>query len=259
MTTTVYIDLLFLENFLLDFFILYVTARINNIKFNVLKGVLGSLIGAFYVCLMYVQSFSFFKSVFAHFFIISSILFCVFKIRTVKDFLKFLFTYIAVSFILAGGIYFSVSFTGNRMILAIITGVILLLFMGKGFFMLIKHIALKKEFTKDSLLFYNDKTILLKAYPDTGNFLVDPVSKKSVVIISKNKVKEFADISSVSQIKNLRLIPCRTVSDKFELLYGFKPDKFIYDGKETDAVIAISKEDFTQDGYDAILNPLTLI
>ena len=62
--------------------------------------------------------------------------------------------------------------------------------MGKGFFMLIKHNALKKEFINEALLFYNGKTILLKAYSDTGNFLTDPVSKKSVVIISKSKIKE---------------------------------------------------------------------
>ena len=259
MTTTVYIDLLFLENFLLDFFILYMTSKINNLKFNIIKGIFGSLIGAFYVCLIYIENSSFLKSFFANFFIIASMIFITFKTKSCKEFSKFLITYISLNFILAGGIYFTINFTKNRMILAIITGAILLLFMGKGFFMLIKHNALKKEFTNDALLFYNGKTMLLKAYSDTGNFLTDPVSKKSVVIISKSKIKEITQTQNISKLKNLRLIPCRTVSDKFELLYGFKPDKFIYRGKETDAIIAISKEEFLDDGYDAILNPLTLI
>lgn len=259
MATTVYIDLLFLENFFLDYFILYMTAKINNIKFHPLKGIGGSLIGAFYVCLIYIEDFSFLKSIFAHVFIASSMVFTSFKIKSFKEFFKFIITYISLNFILAGGIYFALNFTNNRVISAIITGVILLIFMGKGFFMLIKHNALKKDLTRDTLLFYNGKVVLLKAYADTGNFLTDPVSKKSVVIISKSKIKEITDTENISKLKNLRLIPCRTVSDKFELLYGFKPDKFIYDGKETDAVIAISKEEFIADGYDAILNPLTLI
>jgi hypothetical protein len=38
------------------------------------------------------------------------------------------------------------------------------------------------------------------------------------------------------------------------MLYGFKPDKLLYNNKEINATIAISEIP-----YDAIINPLTLI
>lgn len=265
MTTYVYIDVLFLENFLLDFFLLYVTALINSRKCKLLRCAGGAAAGALYVCAAYFIRADLEKSFIMKFAALAVMLFIAFDIRKTSDFFKFLFTYIAANFILAGGIYFAQNLiSSERMdgyagIAGILLGVILIAVMGRGFFMLIKNAVMKKELTKDIILFYNNKTLKLKAFTDTGNSLIDPISRCSVVIVSKSKIKEAVDIKTVSKMKNFRLIPCRTVTGKYDLLYGFKPDKFIYENKEINAVAAISKEDFLSEGFDAIINPLTLV
>lgn len=258
MTTTIYLDLLFFENFFLDFFILYATSRVTNKPFKIARGALGSLIGALYVCFSAIFGLRFIKII-AFFPIIALVLFATFKISGVSEFFKLFFSFISLCFVLAGGIRFSSELSGKTSFFSIFWGILILMLTGKEIFMLIKKSILKKEFTKEALLFYNDKVISLKAFEDTGNFLVDPISKRSVVVISKDKLKKLTDISDIAKIKNIRLIPCRTVANKFELLYGFKPDRFIYDGKETNAVVAASKESFESKDYDAILNPLTLV
>ena len=78
------------------------------------------------------------------------------------------------------------------------------------------------------------------------------------MVVSKDKLKNLIDENNISDTKNFRLIPCKTVTDKYELLYGFKPDRFLYNNNEINAVVAISKTEFEGE-YDAIINPLTLI
>lgn len=265
MTKVIYIDMIFLENFLLDFFIFYITAIINNRRLKLLKCTASSVVGALYACLVSFFDTHFFIFSVLGFFVIGFMLVFTFKIRKFYDFLKLFITYISVSFILAGGIFYAMTFLPPKEentkteTISILLGVILITVMGREFFMLIKNNILKKEQISELILIYDENVIKLKAFSDTGNALVDPLSGCSVVIVSKNRLANTIDIKNVSKIKNLRLIPCRTVSDKYELLYGFKPDKFLYGDNEINAVVAISKEDFSNEGFDAIVNPLTLV
>lgn len=264
MTTVLYIDVLFFENFILDLFVLWVTAFILNRKFKIFRSISASAIGAFYVCTLYIYQADFLDILIVKLSVIAVMLFISFKIYSAREFFKLFIVFITVNFIFAGGIYFAQNMILNKShekisIVSIFMGVILLISFGKEIFTMFLKGILKKDLSSDMILYYNGKIIHLKTYTDTGNLLVDPISKCPVIIACKSKIKKIADCDNVLKLKNLRLVPCRTVSEKYEILYGFKPDKIIYNDKEINAVVAISKEEILSEDYEAIINPMTLI
>ncbi len=268
MTTTVYIDVLFLENFLIDFLVLYMTAFVMCVKPSFLRMSLSSAVGSFYMCSLYFSDFLFFENTVFKIMVFCAMIFLAFKVKSLRVFFKYMMTFLFINLSLGGCIYFFGSFLGGSVkngvfyiktgIMSLIFGAGALIFTGRFFVVLFKKNISAAENKKELTVFYKNKKMKLSALPDTGNTLIDPISRKSVVVVSPKKIKKLISEEKVSGIKNFRLIPCRTVTDKYEVLYGFKPDRFIYKDKEIDAVVAISKCDFDGD-YDAIINPLTLI
>ncbi len=268
MTTTVYIDILFLENFLIDFLVLYMTAFVMCIKPSFLKMTLSSVVGSFYMCSLYLSDFLFYQNTIFKITVFCAMIFLAFPIKSLRAFFKYMMTFLFINLSLGGCIYFFGSVFGGKVkngvfylktgLMSLLFGAGALIFTGRFFIVLFKKNILLSKNKKELTVFYRNKKMKLSALLDTGNTLIDPISRKSVVVVSPKKIKKLICEEKISAIKNFRLIPCRTVTDKYELLYGFKPDRFIYKDKEIDAVVAISKCDFDGD-YDAVINPLTLI
>lgn len=265
--TTVYIDILFLENFLLDFFVLYITAFALGRRFSVIRGLTASLGGAVYSCSLYISKFSFLENIGFKITVMAFMIFLVFKTKEIFDFIKCSLTFLFMNIVLGGSVFLvNSAFLSSKNgvvrakngFLGIFTGTLLVLIFGGFAIMTIKKAFTQKNSKTRLVVIYQNRKIVLDAFSDTGNTLIDPITKASVVVVSKDKLKILTDVKSISEIKNFRLIPCKTVTDKYELLYGFKPDRLLYGDKEINAVIAISKTDFDGE-YDAIVNPVTLI
>lgn len=265
--TTVYIDVLFIENFLLDFFVLYITAFALGRRFCLHRTLIASFVGAFYNCSLYVSEFTFLENIGFEIMIMAFMLFIVFKIREIFDLIKCMLTFVFMNIVLGGSIFlvnsaFLSEPDGIMQVktgfFGIIAGVVLILIFGNFIIALVKKSLGENSSKKELTLIYKNKKITLNTFTDTGNTLVDPITKASVVVVSKDKLKNLIDENNISDTKNFRLIPCKTVTDKYELLYGFKPDRFLYNNNEINAVVAISKTEFEGE-YDAIINPLTLI
>jgi stage II sporulation protein GA (sporulation sigma-E factor processing peptidase) len=192
-------------------------------------------------------------------------IFTTFSFKKFLDFAKTLFVYYILNFILAGGINFSNSIWNTSVltngsvyfkttIWTMLIGISIVFLLGGSFFKIVKSSILSKEQNKELILYHGKNKITLNAFVDTGNSLVDPLSRTSVVIVSKERLSGIIDYNNLEGIKNFRIIPCQTVADTPNTLYGFKPDKLTYNDKEINATIAISEIP-----YDAIINPLTLI
>lgn len=265
--TAIFIDVLFLENFFLDFFVLYITAFALARRFSVFRGVIASFVGAIYSCSLYISNFSFLENVGFKIVVMAFMIFVVFKTKEIFEFIKCSLTFFFMNIVLGGSIFLvnSTFLTQNSNgvyikngFIHLIFGVVLILIFGKLMFNHIKKGMVKKSMAKELIMVYKNKKIILNTFSDTGNTLIDPLTKSSVVIVSKDKLKNLIDEKNISETKNFRLIPCKTVTNKYELLYGFKPDRFFYNNNEINAIVAISKTEFDGE-YDAIINPLTLI
>ena len=76
-------------------------------------------------------------------------------------------------------------------------------------------------------------------------------------MVKQEKLKEIVDFSHPETLRNLRLIPCRTVNQE-GILIGFKPDLLTCDEKKVRAVIAVS-DTLQQSDCDAIFHPSLLL
>ena len=258
--TTVYFDILFLYNFVMNLLLLFLTSYARGGKFSVGRGILGSLIGSFYFCLLLVNSYQLLEHVMFQILVATFMIFVTFRVRKFLELLRLILLYYLLGFTLAGGIWFSSSFFSENpnqvTLIAVAIGALLLVICSRFYLATIREKAAEQK--KTVCLFYGDKTIRLETFLDTGNRLRDPIEHTGVIVVNSKILKPFLDVNTPEAVRNLRMIPCRTVTQSEGILYGFKPDLITCDGNPVRAVVAWS-DVFAQEGYDAICNPTVLM
>lgn len=102
-------------------------------------------------------------------------------------------------------------------------------------------------------LTYQGNTVSLLALRDTGNTLHDPITGEPVLVVGADIAARLTGLTE-SQLKNpletivhkplpnLRLIPYRAVGQGAGLLLGLRMDNVTLDGKKTSAVVAFTAE-----------------
>lgn len=112
-------------------------------------------------------------------------------------------------------------------------------------------------------LSYRGQKRRLTALHDTGNTLRDPVSGKQVLVVGADIARDLlglepAQLSSPVQtmvqaaIPGLRLIPYRAVGQAGGMLLAVKMDEVEMDGKSVDAVVAFAPQKLGTDGFEAL-------
>ena len=101
-------------------------------------------------------------------------------------------------------------------------------------------------------LFINDTKISATALRDTGNSLIEPVTKKPVSIIEEDKLAE----AGMEDMKYI-FVPYNTVGKSHGLMKAFVVDKLVVNDITTEkAIIGIYKGKLSQSNkYEMILNP----
>ncbi|MBR5239032.1 MAG: sigma-E processing peptidase SpoIIGA [Clostridia bacterium] len=258
--TTVYFDILFLYNFVMNLLLLFLTSYARGGKFSLGKGALGSSVGSFYFCLLCFNSYRFLEHIMFQLLVASFMIFVTFRVRKIGEFLRLMLLYYLLGFTLAGGIRFSASFFSKNpnqtTLIAVLIGSFLLVICGRFYLESIRQKGAEQR--KTICLFYGDQTVRLETFLDTGNRLRDPLDQAGVIVVNSKILKPFLDVETPENVRNLRMIPCRTVMQNEGMLYGFKPDLITCDEKPIRAVVAWS-DFFHQEGYDAICNPTVLM
>lgn len=254
---TLYLDVLFCYNFILNLLILFLVSFASNRRFLVGRSLLASGIGSIYVCLLMAETIPKLEQIVFLVLVSFFMIFTAFRVHKFREFLKLLILYYLLNFMLAGGIRFSASFgSGGLTVISVIIGVCMLCCFGQLYFM-----SLQKKSISDIRTFtvtHNGKTLLLRAFPDTGNTLTEPVEKASVMVVRQELLQEFLGTKDTEAVKHLRLIPCSTVTDRQAVLWGFKPDSVICENKPLRVVLAAS-DNLHSSEYDAVFNPIILI
>jgi len=284
MPQDVYVDILFLINFSMDYLCLYICSRIMCRKMRLKKLILASALGGAYSVLALFLPISGFFSLFAD--LLCCLLLCVIvyseKGRRFSSTLLCTFVFFGISMMMGGcmtaifnmlnsldlpleGIKADGLFTYIFAILAVIAGFISL----RSGEVISQHSSAKEcKLT----IGFEGKEIVCQALVDSGNLVKDPISGKSVILIDRSVMSALADLSELdnyahgippnAQFPALRIISIRTASG-MGLLTAFIPQRIvaeIIDTKkhnakiELDAFIAPSDIKNSAQGCDAIIS-----
>lgn len=277
MNATVYADILFLINFIINIILLKITSLFMKAKPSALRLALSSTVGSMYAVFMFFPKISFlyiFPFKLAVSVIMIKIIFP--KAKAVKItkstaifyLVSFTFAGILLSLIYFGSIsknfspkvhngifYFDISLT--KLLLASAICYLVLSFGGtiykRNKIMGIRRLSIA----------LSGRICEMAALSDTGNLLKDPISKAPVIVAEKRYILNlFPD--GIPDIENLnagnirlRLIPFSSLGNRDGMLTGFVPDEVCIDGRKTqNVIVAISPHALSDcDEYNALFNP----
>ena len=232
----IYIELVFIINYLLDFMILYGTKRLLKINKSNIRLLFGSLIGSITTIILFIDisnSLLFILKLFiSSFMIIISFGF--------NNFIKNIFYFYMISIILGGFLYlfdFNNNYYFNMIFIIICSPIVIYIF--------IKEINNYRVNYKDKYsvsITYNKKIYKLEGFIDTGNRLISPIKGESVILVNLNINSNNIIYIPYKALNSSGIIPC------------IKPDKITINNKcINNCLIGLSNDKFYINGFNCIL------
>ena len=250
----IYLDLIMIINFFFDFILLTSVSLILKRKTKLNRIIFSSFFGGISILFLFVKLNSI--ELFLFKIIISIIMILIsFGYKNIKfTIINFIYLYI-ISIFLGGGLYFfniqfSYKHNGiifyhnglsiNIILIIIMTPIVLILY-----FFNYKNIKNNYSNYFNTRIYINNNYIDCIGYMDTGNNLIDPITKKKVIFIDKRKI--------IFDIDKFRYIPLKTVSGN-DMIKCIKINKVVVDNKEYDDILLGIIDEINLDGIDVILN-----
>lgn len=283
----IYIDVLFIINFLIDFILFYASARLAGKRIHGMRFFLACFVGGIYSVCIFFPRLGFLQSAAIKIIASATLVVIAFRLKNFKDFLFMLSIFYAVNFVFAGGITATMFFTdfgtktdallsnGSLYIdlpvlkLLIITAIIAV-FLQWGIKMLRKSLKNRGIISKLTI-FESGKAAEIYGIMDTGNSLYSHGLPVCVVQFSAiahilpkdiSRAVETGNIagvissSNVTWAKKLRLVSYSAIGTKNGILVGFIPEKATLEISNKpyncNCVIAVYPGKLK---YSAILNP----
>ena len=286
---TIYIDILFMENLILNYIILLSVNLILKKPKRYMKILLGSIIGATYTVIVYITGTTIYLNIIFKIILSIAIVWVSFSPQTIKNMWKDLLYFYLITFVFGGitfamiyiikpqEIFFRYGIKIEVIILAAIIGFIIIL-LG---FKLIKNKLTKEEMVCQVEIYLNNKNIKTTAIIDTGNFLKEPITGMPVIVIEHillyniipkqilNNLEEIigGDFKNVpldikeQYMTKLKLIPFSSLGKEKGMLLGIKAQKVkIFQDdlekelKNSNIILGIYNKSFTKKGeYQALV------
>ncbi len=241
----IYLDLLILLNFTIDFLLLLTVSFTLKRKTNLLRIFLAALIGEISLLYLFVPMNEIILFIFKIF--ISLIMVIVaFKYENFKYTFNNCLYLFMTSFILGGFLfYLKNEFNNNYYIfLLLISPLILIVYLKTQ-----KKLENNYQFYfQTKIVFKNNKEIILSSFLDTGNKLVDPITNKGIILVEKDI------LDGLVRIRSPIYVPYNSLNHH-SLLKCIAPKYIIINNhKFTNFLIGISEDKFKMDGIKCILN-----
>ena len=283
---TLYIDVYFLLNFVIDLLAIYFAVIFSVIPSTQRRLVFGALVGACIAVLLIFLPSNFFVDTLASFLYILFLLFTVTRgIRAYRK-IKFAFSFYIVEFIIGGFVQFFYGFLDKYLLLylpenleeggehrLILLAIAILVCIGI-LRLLVSFFTYRASGTVVVLeLTFRGRCVSFEAFCDTGNFVKDPFDLSPVVLVKQRSITPLfpeingnllkSDLLSSVTIeydlkKRIRMIPIKK-SGKTVMMIAIKPDSVyvITDGgkrrEKISVTVAIDNEGGTYGGYMGLL------
>ncbi len=290
---TIYIDIVFFENLIMNSIIIYATSIILKLKPKMIRVVISSAIGSIYAIITYVTELSIYTSIISKGILAIVMVYIAFNPQNMKNMWKQLVIFYLTSFVFGGValylIYFikpedvfikNGIFVGDYVLKAIFLGAIIAFIIIKISIKFIKtKINAKDMFCKIKIKL-NGKEIETKAMIDTGNLAKEPITNTPVVIVESSLLEKVLPKEILNSIDNilagkldgvkeeyisrLRCIPFSSLGKQNGMLLGIKADEIIVEKEEEnkiskDVIIGVYERSLTKRGEYRALIGLELI
>lgn len=251
----VYADILILVNFIVDYFLIGLTARFLHKKTRLWRMLTGAAAGGIFSLYIFLPQSNFFVQIAVQIFMCTALCFITFGFGDIKTFLRSAAILFAVNFAYSGAMialwlifkpYGMV--INNSVVYFNISPLFLILFSVIGYFaVIILRKILKKNFSENiycDVTIKNDmQAIKLRGIVDSGNSLTDVFGISEIFITEKSVVDTILCEEKTNPAR-FRKIPCSTVAGE-RLLDGYRIDDAVvfYNGKKynfKNPVLAVS-------------------
>ena len=255
---TVYIDIIFIENIVINYIILYATGIVSKSKINQKKMIISSLIGAVYSVIYYILKINIYSNMIVKLMLSIAMVYIAFETKNFKVLAKKLVLFYLVSFVFAGaalGIIYMVNtqnitiqngmIVGSYTLKTILIGIVVAFIVIIIGFNFAKGKLSRKDLIYNIKIYINGKNVKTKAMMDTGNFLKEPITNIPVAVVEHTLLYEimpkeilnniekvlggdFKDIPEDIQnqyISKLKVIPFSSLGKQNGMLLGIKVDK----------------------------------
>ncbi|MCL2416222.1 MAG: sigma-E processing peptidase SpoIIGA [Defluviitaleaceae bacterium] len=258
MRIEIYADVLFLVNFLMNLLAFYLAMVLCRKSVFWLRLILGAAISAAIYCLLLFSPLARFLGLLSSLFILGTGLFIAAKTKTKRDFLLLLLMTYVNAFALSGAVVAVENLFAPRGIstmgLALGSFSAINLAIGAVISFMALKIGQKYIFKKlisgqafcSFRVYLGGRSVIINALIDTGNSLIEPISKSPVIVAEFDKIQTILpeglrflfrdnrqdnlnDLISSAMTgglwTRLRMIPFSSVGSRKGVMVGFKPDK----------------------------------
>ncbi len=289
---TIYIDVVFLENLVMNSIILIASGIILKKKLKWIRILLASSLGAIYTIIGYISVLQIYSNLVLKVILSILIIYIAFNPQTVKQLWKDVLIFYLTSFVF-GGVAFALIyvvkpqdilmknglFLGTYPLKTVLLAAIVAFIIIIAAFAIVKTKFSKKDMFCDVEVELNNKKIKTRAIIDTGNLLKEPITNTPVIVLEHTLLyecvpKEILDnlesilggelVKIPEEIRNeyisrLKLIPFASLGKQNGMLVGIKADslKIIQDEQEKESknvIVGIYNKSLTKRGeYRALI------
>ena len=289
---TIYIDVVFLENLVMNLIILIASGIILKKKLKWIRILLASSLGAIYTIIGYISVLQIYSNLVLKVILSILIIYIAFNPQTVKQLWKDVLIFYLTSFVF-GGVAFALIyvvkpqdilmknglFLGTYPLKTVLLAAIVAFIIIIAAFAIVKTKFSKKDMFCEVEVELNNKKIKTRAMIDTGNLLKEPITNTPVIVLEHTLLyecvpKEILDnlesilggelVKIPEEIRNeyisrLKLIPFASLGKQNGMLVGIKADslKIIQDEQEKESknvIVGIYNKSLTKRGeYRALI------
>lgn len=204
-----YIDVFFLENFMMDSLLLLILNRVLNCGRSYARILLGGILGSLLTCLVVAVSFPpVVRSILFHTVVNSAMLCAGLGFTRLSQFVKAFLMLYAAAAVLGGLMQMFRPYMRYVSLFYAAAAVSYVIFLRLWKFF--AHIQRREKGIMKVTLFANEREISVTALLDTGNELRDCYTGEPVNVISPEAAAKISD--HIELEKGFRLIPCRSVN-----------------------------------------------
>ncbi|MEG2857714.1 MAG: sigma-E processing peptidase SpoIIGA [Clostridia bacterium] len=281
MVCVVYVDVLFLLNFIVNYLILFASAHIAGAPIHRFRIAAAGAIGAIYGVVAFFESMRVLTMLWAKILVAVIMVVTAFGIKTYKRLLRYFLIFCGISFAFGGAVFaiYTIS-NGAGGLMDVRNGVFYLkvplgvLLASSAICYLIfafvfrrtAHGAATEHVIREVELSLGARTTAFRALVDSGNTLCDPLTNIPVIIVEYSAARDVLPhdaravldgisgdefslaITKLPASMRFRLMPYKTIDSALGMLLAFKPDMLIIDKVEKKNMLVAISPNVISDG-----------